>query len=57
MKGSQFFSSIKETEETKEGREEGLKSSIIKSTCDGEELDLQGCKIALRKEKVFLSIF
>ena len=31
MRGSQFFSSIREADV----KEEGLKSSIIKSTCDG----------------------
>ena len=54
IRGSQFFSSIKETEDLKE---DGLKSSIIKSTCDGEHFDLTGCKTALGKEKVFLNIF
>ena len=38
-------------------REECLGSSMIKSTCDGEPVDLASCKLALGKEKIFMNLF
>ena len=57
MKGSQFLSSIRLTEESKIFKEEFLNNSVIKSTCDGEQTDLGGCKVALGKEKIFEGLF
>ena len=52
LKGSTIFSSLKEPEDLERSKEDILKSSIIKSTCDGD-MDLKGCKQALRKDKFF----
>jgi hypothetical protein len=56
MKESHIFSTIRE-EDSKPSKEEFMKSSIIKSTCDGEQLTLSSCMRALGNDKFFLNLF